>query len=872
MRAISLGSAATAIAVLLASPTAAQAADKAPYQDTTLSPQARAADLVSRMTLEEKIRQMQSGAPAIPRLGIGAYNWWGEALHGVANGHATVFPQAIGLGATFDTDLVHRVADAISTEARAKYNEALRTKGAVAGNPVILPTDTTLTFWSPNVNIFRDPRWGRGQETYGEDPFLTGRIGTAFVTGMQGDDPRYLKTVSTPKHFAVHSGPEPLRHTFDAQVSDYDLENTYLPAFRTTVIDGKAESVMCVYNAVGGVPGCASADLLQKRLRDNWGFDGYVVSDCGAVGDIFYNHKFAKTMGGAAAAAVRAGTDLSCGTEYEALADEVKAGTISENEINRAVERLFVARFRLGMFDPASSVAYTRISASEIDSPAHRALALEAAEKAIVLLKNTKGVLPLASSVKRIAVVGPSADDVTALLGNYNGVSSNQVTPLEGIRQQFAGAEVRYAMGATYTESSPTPVPAALFTVPGGSENGLITEYFDNPDLAGEPNVRRTEQQIRFSRGTDDPAVSAVVKNDRYSIRWSATFTPPVSGKYLLAARTHMWNRGGRIRLYLDNKSVGTNAVLGPSAIPGAVPVETTRSQNADARVSLVGGRKYNIRVELRQEGGGGTINLGWVPPANVSLAEAKSLIDKSDVALVFVGLNSTLEGEENPSVKIPGFLGGDRTSIDLPKPQERLIETAISTGKPVVVVLTSGSALAVNYAHKHAAAVLEAWYGGEETGTAIARTLAGANNPSGRLPVTFYRGVNQIPAFTDYAMRGRTYRYFSGEPLYRFGHGLSYSTFRYSHLRTRREGTGAEITAMVTNTSKRDGDEVVQLYLAGIGQEIRNLRGFKRVHLKAGESTIVRFTLTDLPQTRIDVSVGGGQPTGATAHIAGVL
>ena len=368
----------------------AQQPGQAPYRAPDLAPERRAADLVSRMTLEEKVLQMQSTAPAIPRLGVAAYNWWNEALHGVAQGRATVFPQAIGLAATWDTDLMHRVADIISTEARAKYNDAL-TRPAPSGPEALmtLPGRTAgLTYWSPNVNIFRDPRWGRGQETYGEDPYLTGRMGVAFVTGLQGNDPSYLKVVSTPKHYAVHSGPEPERHTFDAVVSEYDIVNTYLPAFRATVIEGKADSIMCVYNAVNGIPGCASADLLQKRLREEWRFQGYVVSDCGAVNDIHRNHKFTPTLGEAAVAAVKAGTDLTCGTEYRTLVDEVKAGRITEAEIDRSLERLFVARVRLGMFDPPAKVPYSKIAISENDSSAHRQAALDAEREAIVLLKN----------------------------------------------------------------------------------------------------------------------------------------------------------------------------------------------------------------------------------------------------------------------------------------------------------------------------------------------------------------------------------------------------------------------------------------------------------------------------------------------------
>jgi beta-glucosidase len=862
---------------LISSVAFGQQQSKPPYLDPNLSPERRAADLVSRMTLEEKVLQMQSTAPAIPGLSVSAYNWWNEALHGVAQGRATVFPQAIGLAATWDTDLLYRVADVISTEARAKYNDAL-TRPAPSGPDAtaILPGRTAgLTYWSPNINIFRDPRWGRGQETYGEDPYLTGRMGIAFVTGMQGKDPHYLKVVSTPKHYAVHSGPEPERHIFDAKVSEYDLVNTYLAAFRATVIEGKADSIMCVYNSVAGVPGCASTDLLQKRLREQWGFQGYVVSDCGAVNDVYRNHKYSSTLGGAAVAAVKAGTDLTCGTEYRTLVDEVKAGRIAETEINRSIERLFVARFRLGMFDPPERVPYSKISISENDSSAHRQMARDAERKAIVLLKNEGGILPLSRSVSKIAVIGPSADDPIALLGNYNGISSKQVTPLEGIERQFPTARVRYALGANYTTSTHALVPSTFLTPTEGNGRGLLVEYFDNPNLQGRPKLRQPEARAYFDMGMEDPAVIAAIGHEKYSVRWTGTLTPPATGEYALTVRTGMWNRTATARLFLDEKELALGT--GPSTQMTSTQMAPGTPRGPYARVPLEGGRKYALRMEYRQPGSGGTIQFGWIPPADTALAEAEKLVKDSDVAIVFVGLSSELEGEEMRGVNIPGFLGGDRTSLDLPEPQEKLVKAAIATGKPVVVVLTSGSAIAANYAAEHATALLAAWYGGEEAGTAIAETLAGVNSPAGRLPVTFYKSVDQLPPFTDYAMKGRTYRYFKGDPLYPFGFGLSYSSFAYSGLSAKRTPNGAEIRATVKNTSTRDGDEVVQLYVGGgPGEEapIRNLRGFQRIHLRAGESRVVRFTLgsDDLPKSSAGISVGGGQPVGNMPHVQGTL
>jgi beta-glucosidase len=724
-----------------------------------------------------------------------------------------------------------------------------------------------LTYWSPNINIFRDPRWGRGQETYGEDPYLTGRMAVAFVTGMQGSDPRYLKVVSTPKHYAVHSGPEPERHSFDAQVTERDMTETYLAAFRTAVVTGGAASVMCVYNAVNGKPGCASEDLLQTRLREQWGFQGYVVSDCGAVNDIHRNHGYTSTLGEAAVAAVKAGTDLTCGTEYRTLVDEVAAGRITEAEIDRAVERLFAARFRLGMFDPPEQVPYSAIPIAENDSPAHREVARDAARRAIVLLKNEGGVLPLDASVRRIAVVGPSADDPVAVLGNYHGISSRQVTPLEGIERQFPTAEVRYALGATYTASTHSLIPPNALTSGAAGAGGVTAEYFDNPELEGEPSLRRSEPRPYFDMGMEDPAVLEAVGREGYSIRWTATLTPPANGVYDLTVHTGMWNRTAAALLFLDDEEV---------TFEGGPPRPGPRHP-PHSRIPLEGGRAYALRVEYRQPGAAGSLELGWIPPADVALEEAVTLIEDSDVAVVFVGLSSELEGEEMRAVEIPGFRGGDRTSLDLPQLQEELVRTAVATGKPAIVVLTSGSAISANYAAEHASALLAAWYGGEEAGNAIAETLSGVSNPAGRLPVTFYASVEQLPDFSDYAMRGRTYRYFEGEPLFPFGFGLSYSSFEYSGLEAERTTKGAEIRVTVRNASDRDGDEVVQLYVAGgpgEGAPIRTLRGFQRIHLRAGESREVSFVLDAdvVPDQEVAITVGGGQPVGSAPHVEGTL
>jgi beta-glucosidase len=813
------------------------------------------------MTLEEKVLQMQNTAPAIPRLEIPAYDWWNEALHGVARaGRATVFPQAIGLAATWDTGLMRRIADVISTEARAKYNEAIR-KGDHSRY-------RGLTFWSPNINIFRDPRWGRGQETYGEDPFLTGRMAVEFIQGMQGDNPHYFKVIATAKHYAVHSGPESSRHSFDVRPSPQDLNETYLPAFRASITEGKADSVMCAYNAVNGVPACASTDLLQTRLRGAWGFQGYVVSDCGAITDIFRGHAYQTTMAEGDAVAVKAGTDLTCGREYRALVEAVQAGHISEAEVNRSIERLFTARFRLGMFDPPERVPYAGIPYSENDSLAHRELALEAARKSIVLLKNADQALPLKPSVRSIAVIGPAADDPDVLLANYFGIPSRSATPMEGIRRQFSGNEVRFSLGSTYTANSEALVPPDVLVPPSGTGQGLLAEYFDNDNLQGEPRLKRTEPRLYFNYESDDPAVVSAIPRQAFSVRWSGSLRAPFTGEYVLGAGLmHCEDCRGKViaRVLLDGREV-----VGESSGTSA------NREVRIGRVTLESGRRYQLLVEYRQAGSATGMELKWMPPAAPLLAAAVETVKNSDVAVAFVGLNANLEGEEM-RVNIPGFSGGDRTDLQLPAPQESLVRAAVETGKPVIVVLVNGSALAANYAQEHASAVLEAWYGGEEAGTAIAETLAGVNNPAGRLPVTFYRSIDQLPPFDEYSMRGRTYRYFTGEPLYPFGFGLSYSTFSYSRLQARRTPKGAEITVRLKNDSTRAGDEVVQLYVSGRhapGDPLRELRGFQRIHLAPGESRDVEFTLKseDLPTPGMRVSVGGGQPGPNVPHVEGSL
>ena len=840
-----------------------QPAPAAPYLDPSLPIDQRVDDLIARMTLEEKASQLINQARAIPRLQVPAYDWWSEALHGVARaGTATVFPEPIGLAATFDAPLIHDMAVVIGTEARAKHNQAIR-----AGRRDIMEG---LDFWSPNINIFRDPRWGRGQETYGEDPYLTGRMGVAFVTGLQGDDPKYFRVIATPKHFAVHSGPEPSRHSIDVQVSKHDLEDTYLPAFRAAITEGRAESIMCAYNRINGQPACANTFLLEDQLRGAWKFNGYVVSDCDAIVDIFNGHHFAKSMPEAAADALKTGMDNECADfftlatsncDYLPYLDAVKQGLLTEKQIDTSLKRLFTARFRLGMFDPPDMVKYAQTPHSEIDSDAHRALALKAAKESMVLLKND-GVLPLRSGLSKIAVFGPLAESVLVLHGNYAGTASHPTTALDGIRAQFPSAQISFHPGMNFLREQ-LVVPATVLSTDEGAP-GLKAEYFSGGDFSGSPQVVRVDSTANLQLfHPDSSAIAPPSGMKDFSARWNGFLTPDKSGSYQIGLV------GSMNRLWLDGQLIVDDLALHDSN-------PTTKILQLDKN------HRYALRIEYMR-GGFGT-KLIWLPLIADPIAEAVAAAQQADVSIAVVGITSQLEGEEM-KVEVPGFKGGDRTSLDLPKEEEDLLEALQRTGEPLVVVLMNGSALAVNWANTHANAILEAWYSGEEGGTAIAQTLAGTNNPAGRLAVTFYKSVDQLPAFEDYAMNNRTYRYFTGEPLYPFGYGLSYSTFEYSNLKlsTKKLKAGDPLTveADVENTSRREGDEVVELYLVFPKSPMAPncaLRAFTRINLAAGETRQVQFTLDarDLSEVnkngdrvvakgRFQIFFGGGQPgTGA--------
>jgi beta-glucosidase len=811
---------------------AQQAPQRAPYLDPTRTAEARARDLVGRMTLEEKVSQMKDAAPAIPRLGVAEYNWWNEALHGVArSGLATVFPQAVGFAATWNDSLVFRMASVISDEARAKHHDYLRRDSHARYQG--------LTIWSPNINIFRDPRWGRGQETYGEDPFLSGSLGIQFVRGLQGDDPTYLKTVATVKHFAVHSGPEPERHVFDAVVGERDLRETYLPHFERTIREGGAYSLMCAYNRVGGAAACASDMLLSDVLRGEWQFPGFVVSDCWALDDIHLNHKLVRTAPEAAALALTSGTDLDCGNRvYPTLVDAVKQGLVSEAQVDTSVTRLFVARMKLGMFDAPARVRWARIPISVLDRPSHRALARQVARESMVLLKNAGGVLPLRKDLGTLAVIGPNADQWRMLLGNYNGIPKDPVTPLRGIREAVSPqTKVLYATGADLAPGFPVMavVPSTALATPEGRP-GLRAEYFAGRAMATPAVASATDSTLDVNWAEAAPRQQLAI--DDFGVRWTASFRPPRSGLYRLGLVGTM-----KYELALDD------SVVVRSAYPQRGDEFPDPRLTQTGAMQLDAGRTYRLRIDAQERYGEAELQLVWSPPSDALEEEALRIAAQADAVVLFLGLTARLEGEEMP-VQIPGFRGGDRTALDLPAPQQQLLERVSALGKPTVLVLLNGSALAVNWAQEHVPAIVEAWYPGQAGGTAIADVLFGDYNPAGRLPVTFYRDTTDLPPFADYAMRGRTYRFFEGTPLYPFGHGLSYTTFGYRNLRSSAPSAGARDTLTVrvdvTNTGRRTGDEVVQLYVRHPASKVerprRELRGYQRVALRPGQTRTVSF------------------------------
>ena len=859
---------------LLLSPSLMRAQSDKLFLNPSQPTDKRVDDLVSRMTLEEKVTQMVNTSPAIPRLGVPAYDWWNEGLHGVArSGYATMFPQAIGMAATWDTPLIGQIGETISTEARAKYNEAVRHD--------IHSIYYGLTIWSPNINIFRDPRWGRGQETYGEDPFLTSRLGVSFVKGLQGTNPDFFKVIATPKHFAVHSGPESDRHRFNATPTAHDLWETYLPAFRATIVDAKAGSIMCAYNAIDGFPACANHELLDQILRQYWSFKGFVTSDCGAVDDFFEAkaHHTSADKATAAADGIKTGTDTNCGSTYLALGEAVKRGLVTEAQIDVSLKRLFRARFQLGLFDPPARVPYNSIPFSVVGSPEHHALALETARKSMVLLKNEGGTLPLKHDLHTIAVVGPNAASLSALEGNYNAVPRNPVLPVDGIIAEFPHAKVLYAQGAPYADGVAVPVPRTQFH-PANQPTikGLTGEYFDGGNFDAKPVFSRVDKQIDFDWNSASP-VPGVAQN-AFAVRWTGTITPPAPGTYSFAMRlAHCYPCGDheRFSVYVDGKPI--------AGFASPANAESRESGTPRFKVNFPDTKPREIRIEYTHTAKlfGAGISMEWVPEPEPLRNEAVAIAQKADVVLAFVGLSPELEGEEMP-IKVEGFSGGDRTDIKLPEAQQHMLEALAATGKPIVVILMNGSALATQWAQAHVGAILEAWYPGEAGAQAIAETLSGKNNPGGRLPVTFYESVDQLPSFSDYSMANRTYRYFKGTPLYGFGYGLSYTTFRYSGLKLSSShlhaGDTLTVEADVQNVGSRAGDEVAELYLTPPQTDVSPklaLSGFTRVHIAPGQKQHVQFILDPRTLSQVDangvravtpgsykLALGSGQPTEA--------
>ncbi|UKJ09284.1 glycoside hydrolase family 3 C-terminal domain-containing protein [Solitalea lacus] len=835
----------------------AQDYKRLPMWDSSLPIDQRVNDLVSRLTLEEKVFQMLNAAPAIPRLGIPAYEWWNEILHGVARTpyKTTVFPQAIGMAATWDTTSLKLMANYSAMEGRAINNKAVeegKTKERYKG----------LTFWTPNINIFRDPRWGRGQETYGEDPFLTAKLGAAFVRGLQGNDPKYLLSAACAKHYAVHSGPEPTRHTDNVNPTLYDLWDTYLPAFKELVVNAKVAGVMCAYNALNTQPCCANDLLMNEILRNQWKFEGYVTSDCWAIDDFVKNHKTHKTTAAASADAVMHGTDVECGTSvYKSLVDAVKNGIIDEKQIDVSVKRLFTIRYRLGMFDTKEKVNYTQVPFSTLEAPQHKAHALKMAQQSIVLLKNDNQLLPLSKSLKRIAVIGPNADSRVAMLGNYNGVPSRIVSVLDGIRDKVGtNTEITYESAINYVGETLFLSDNDVSFYSNEKKQGIKVSYFNNEELKGPPVYETVVNDINFAY-PEGQLPARGVRARHYSARFTADFSTKED-------ETISWQMEGDdgYRLYINDSLVVNRW--------GYEPGKRIFKWNARKGVN------YKMVLEYWQNEDGAMIRMQKGSEQKADLKAIAQRVADAD-AIVFVGgISPELEGEQMP-VNVEGFDGGDRTSILLPAIQTSLLKKLKATGKPLVFVMLTGSAIAMPWEQENIPAILNAWYGGQSGGTAIADVLFGDYNPAGRLPVTFYKRDTDLPKFNNYNMQGHTYRYFNGEVLYPFGYGLSYTSFNYSGLSVSKNiKTGASITVEVNvkNVGRKDGEEVVQLYVAYPKLKnktpIRALKGFQRISLKSGESRKVRFVLNPehlslvddngqryQPTGELTISVGGGQP-----------
>ncbi|MDR1583617.1 MAG: glycoside hydrolase family 3 C-terminal domain-containing protein [Prevotellaceae bacterium] len=819
------------------------------YLDSRLSFEERAKDLITRMTLEEKVMQLCYEAPAIARLGLPQYNWWNECLHGVARaGIATVFPQPIGIAASFDSAMMYKIGHAISDEARAKYNNYVShgQRGIYQG----------LTFWSPNINLFRDPRWGRGMETYGEDPYLTGELGVAFVKGLQGNDRKYLKTVATVKHFVVHSGPEDGRHSFKAETSDRDFYETYSPHFKKVIQEGNVYSVMCAYNRFRE-EACCGSRFLDSILRNDWGFQGYIVSDCGAIDDIYKKgtHELVATEEEAAVLGIRGGTDLCCGGAYKSLKSAVDKGLITEQEIDESVMRLMIARMKLGLYAPKNDVVYDNIPYDVVDCEHHRALALEAAQKSLVLLKNENQLLPLSKEIKKIAIIGPNADAVDLLLGNYNGYPSFAKTIYQGIKEKLPHAQIEYVAGCQIAENIPLfeAVPAKYLHFDKAlKEKGVKVEIYNTSHFHETPISELKE--LTYNTDWLSGKKYDSLKLSDYAIRFTSYLKVPKDGYYSLSGEDFFGTR-----IYIDDKII----------------------TNKDTQFFLDHTKKYKIVIEYTKSPYDyPLIRLLWCRRNTKYKEEAIQVAKDADVIIYCMGISPHLEGEEM-KVNVEGFSGGDRISITLPRLQTDLMQKIHSINKKSVLVLLNGSALSINWEKQNLPAILEAWYPGQDGGTAVADVLFGDYNPSGKLPITFYQSVEQIGDFHDYNMQGKTYRFFTGESLFRFGDGLSYTTFSYDNFRVKAENhtnESLQIKVDIKNTGNYDGEDIVQVYLSHPDSKyplpIRSLKAFQRVHLKKGEVKTISFELNSeqlsvlnfenrfvVEQGRLLIAIGSNQP-----------
>ena len=806
-----------------------------PYQNPRLSFDKRAENLLSLLTPEEKIGLMMNGSVSVDRLDIPAYNWWNEACHGICYDDVTVFPQVIALGATFNAPQQYEIYTAVSDEARAVWNTTDHHQlGVTQPNGSIWHQG--LSFWCPNVNIFRDPRWGRGQETPGEDPYLNAVMGTQTVKGMQGNDSKYYKLHSCAKHYAVHSGPEPLRHQFDVTVSGRDLWETYLPAFKSLVEEGNVQEVMCAYHRYEGDPCCASNRLLQDILRNKWNFKGLVVTDCGAIGDFFNarQHGTHKDAASASADAVLSGSDIECGTSYRSLTQAIEQGLITEADIDVNVKRILKARFELGMFDAPESLPWANLGLEQLSSPEHTALASKAAHEAVVMLKNKDNILPLRKDMK-IAVVGPNADDARVILGNYNGYPSaaNTKTILDGIREAAPQAQIIYEKGCDLNAASITT--HYVGQINGGK--GLHAEYYNTLDWSGSV-VASVDYDEPLSLNTTSPALAHEdcpwadgVNMTGFSAKYTGSFTADYTGDMVYNVRgssRYTFKVNGKT--IVENQGQGGRGGFGGFGGfgRGAAPATTFKVEK---------GKTYEISIELSQpEARSASFSFDIYSRGPVDFDKVVDKVSKADVIVMVSGISSDIEGE-----------GHDRSSIELPEVQQELLAKLDATGKPVILVNVSGSAIGFGNVEDKYDALLQAWYGGQACGEAVADVLFGDYNPAGRLPVTFYASTDQLPDFQDYSMQNRTYRYFKGEPLYAFGYGLSYTTFSYGDAKTSGKAKNMTVTVPVTNTGKIDGDEVIQVYVKSLddaGAPIKSLAGFARVNIAAGETKTVTIDL----------------------------